>query len=448
MIKGRVVHYEILVLQEGRWTISSVVKDGQSESGEQEAIDVARLRLASGECDEVRIVRVRSMITGYSTKADIFHEVKASVKEKPIIVKGKIERVGPCTTLSDLYGLESRMILGLLFRMFLDKYQITTTELLHSWTYLRKLQDTGSLINTATHQIAAAQAKELGVPAKDRMRALEKLISEGVSQARDLAAEKRRLPRFDPQNLEHFSRRVRATEGAERHDYVFTALLCDHLLSFPSVGGKLEAVVGLMSGSGAVAADDDLDRHLCGLMEGIAADALGNSDTIKELLGPQRHLAASLCRLADFLHGRLDLGATGTNPLLAQLGSLIRDGRAPSCRAILLERLMTELRRNHPLDRKEPEAEGRLLEEVIHHLRRDGTDELLGGSLAEKAVSVRLLRHRQGVLRKGGMLEAADALARNWNPDIRLLGKRRRIDTGNSPLLMGGFKEFPADIKQ
>jgi hypothetical protein len=42
-------------------------------------------------------------------------------------------------------------------------------------------------------------------------------------------------------------------------------------------------------------------------------------------------------------------------------------------------------------------------------------------------VSLRLLRHRQAVLRKGGMLEAADALPRNWNPDIKLLGRRHGL---------------------
>jgi len=419
MIKGRVIHYEILYFKEGRWTIRSVVHESGSGTGEQEAIEAARHLLASGDCEEVRVVRVRSMITGYSTKADVFHEVKPPVKGTPIVVKGKVDCVGPCATVDDLYGLESRMILGRLFKMFLDKYQITTTELLHNWTYLRKLQDTGSLVNTATHQIAMVQARELGLPAKDRIRALESFIQTGMSQARDFAAEKRRLLRFDPANVDYVSRRVRVKEGDERHDFVFTGLLCDHLLGFSSVGGKLEAVIGLLA--------DGLDQRLSRLLEAVAADALGNAEIVKELLGPQRHLAASLCRLADFLHGRLDLCVAGTSPLLARLGLLIQVGIAPSCRTVLLDRLLTELRQDHLLDRKESEAEGRLLEAVVHHLRRNGTDEMLGGSLAEKAVSLRLLRHRQAVLRKGGMLEAADALPRNWNPDIKLLGRRHGL---------------------
>lgn len=425
MIRGRIFHYEILVFREGRWIIQGVVRETGSGTAEAEAVEAARLLLAGGDCEEARIVRVRSMITGYSTKAEIFHEARPPVREKPITVKGKVERAGPCSTVTDIRGLESRMILGRLFRMFLDKHRITATELLHNWTYLRKLQDTGTMINTATHQIAAVQAGELGVPARERVRALETLIGEGLSQARDLAGEKRRLPRFDAQALDHFSRRVRAREGAERHDFVFTALLCDHLMGFPSIGGKLEAVIGMMA--------DDLDPYLSGLLEGVAADALGSADIVKELLGPQRHLAASLCRLADLLHGRLDLSAAGTNPLLARLGGLIGDGRAPSCRAVLLERLLAELGRNHPLDHKEPDAEGRLLEEVIHRLRRDGTDDMLGGVLAEKAVSTRLLRHRQAILRQGGMIEAADALARTWNPDIRLLGRRPREGADVNP---------------
>jgi hypothetical protein len=77
---------------------------------------------------------------------------------------------------------------------------------------------------------------------------------------------------------------------------------------------------------------------------------------------------------------------------------------------------------------------------VIHHLRQDGTDELLGGTLAEKALSIRLLRHRQDVLRRGGMLEAADALARSWNPDIRLLGKRQQTGAEGLQIPDGGAR--------
>ncbi|WP_157619028.1 hypothetical protein [Skermanella stibiiresistens] len=418
MIKGRVFHYEIMVSKEGRWTIDSVVKETDAGNGEQEAVDEARLLLAGGDCDEVRIIRVRTMPTGYSTKAEILHEVKPPVKAAPVTIKGKVDRVGPCETVADVYGLESRMILARLFRMFLDKHQITTTEMLHNWIYLRKLQDTGNLVNTATHQIAMAQAKELGIPAKDRIRALEKLIHTGMSRARDIVAEKRKLPRFDPQNMEYLSRRITAREGDDSHDFVFTVLVCDHLLGSPSVGGKLEAVLGLMT--------EGLDPRLGRLLEGVAADALGNADIVKELLGPQHHLAASLCRLADFLHGRLDLDVKGTNPMLARLGGLIKRGQAPSCRAVLLERLLSELKRDHPLDHKEPDAEGGLLERVVTHLRRDGSDEMLGGPLAEQAVSARLLRHRQGVMRKSGMLEAADALARTWKPDIKLIGRGSR----------------------
>jgi hypothetical protein len=214
-------------------------------------------------------------------------------------------------------------------------------------------------------------------------------------------------------------------QGEARHNFVFTCLLCDYLFGFSSIGGKLEVILSLIV--------NGVDQHLAGLMEAIAADALGSAEIVKELLGPQRHLAASLCRLADFLHGRLDLCAAGTSPLLTRLGFLIKVGHAPSCRAVLLERLLTELRQDHLLDRKEPEAEGRLLEEVVYHLRHHGTDEMLGGALAEKAVSIRLLRHRQAILRKGGRHEAADALARNWNPDIKLLGKPMLVGAGISP---------------
>jgi hypothetical protein len=112
---------------------------------------------------------------------------------------------------------------------------------------------------------------------------------------------------------------------------------------------------------------EDLDPVLGALFEGVVADALVTTDMIKDLIGPQANLAQSLCSLADFLHGRGDVKRM--TPNLARIGALIERGAGESCRLILVERLLAELKRDHPLDRKCPEADGALLDSVVEHLR-------------------------------------------------------------------------------
>jgi hypothetical protein len=401
MVKNRQFSYETLVCREGRWLIHCIVPE------EEDAVAIGRHLLSEPGTEEIKVVRNRTMLTGFTTRREILHEVRAPVKEVAMVVKGRIDRPVVCEELPDLYTLQSRMIIGRLFRLFLDKYQITATELLHNWTYLRKLSDAGNMISTAVSQVALAQANEFKMPAKDRIRHIEGMIHQGMTKARDFYAERRRLPRFEKGNLEHVSRRIHARVGPD--DYVFTmlCLLGQYLMGYGSIGGKMEMLLILIT--------DDLDPELVALFEGVIADALVTPEMVKDLLGPQANLAESLCTLADFLHGRSD--PARLNPNLARVGGLIQRGVGDGCRAVLVERLLFELQRDHPLDRKNPEADGALLDSVVEHLRGpDGS--LLGGAVTEAAISSRLVRQRQAFLRNLGMEEVADQLPGKWKPNV------------------------------
>ncbi|EWY40326.1 hypothetical protein N825_37070 [Skermanella stibiiresistens SB22] len=401
MVKNRQFSYETLVCHEGRWLIHCIVPE------EEDAVAIGRRLLTEPGNEEIKVVRNRTMLTGFTTKREILHEVRPAIKEKAMVIKGRVDRSVVCEEVDDIYALQSRLIMGRLFRLFLEKYQITATELLHNWTYLRKLSDAGNMLHAAVHQVALAQAAELNIPAKERIHHIEGLVHQAMARARDFYAERRHLPRFDTANLDHVSRRVHARCGPENHVFTMRCLLGQHLMGYGSVGGKMEMLLTLMT--------EDLDPVLGALFEGVVADALVTTDMIKDLIGPQANLAQSLCSLADFLHGRGDVKRM--TPNLARIGALIERGAGESCRLILVERLLAELKRDHPLDRKCPEADGALLDSVIEHLRGP-SDELLGGEAAEAAIADRLVRQRQAFLRDLGMVEVADQLPGKWKPNV------------------------------
>jgi hypothetical protein len=133
------------------------------------------------------------------------------------------------------------------------------------------------------------------------------------------------------------------------------------------------------------------------------------------LIGPQPNLAASLVILADILTGRTEKAKLNAN--LSRIARLIAHGQAPSCHAILLDRLRAELKRDHPLDRKQPDNDTQLLEQVITRLRGDDGN-LLGGPEVEEAVIGRMVRQRQTMLRGMGLLDVADQLPMVWRPRL------------------------------
>jgi len=219
-----------------------------------------------------------------------------------------------------------------------------------------------------------------------RARELRVFADVVMGRARDFLAERRRLPAFDPTDLTEASRQIDYAVGEAGHDFIFLSQLVLHLSNSNSLVGKLEMLLNPLH-------DESEPRHFA-LLDGVMADALGSAEVVKELLGPQPNLAVGLCVLADHLYGRdPDPKAEPANPLLACICDLALHGRAPCCRAVLMDRIRQSLGGDQPFDRRDPKMEAQLVELVASHLK--GADgRLLGGTETERALNRRLLRHR------------------------------------------------------
>lgn len=402
-LRNRMTSFEVFGGRDGRWIIEGVLDT------EDEAIGFARSLLNSGKWDEVKVVRQRSLITGSTSETVVFQERKPVAKEKPVHVTGTAAGVGNCAAIDDLYTFEARMIIGRLLRLFLDKFKITATELLHSYGYMRKVSDAGTLISAALHQVAKVQVQGADIPVKKRMAELELLLDQTLKRARDLHAARSKLPKLDPANITATSERVRATLPEELHDYVVLSLLTEHLIGGGSVGGKQEALLAMIT--------DTLDDRLVRLLEGFVADTLCTAESIKDLLGPQRNLGTSLCTLADFLHGRILDDGVKISPSLVRIGELMRAGKAPHCRVVLIERLRQAINQDQPLEPRDLNTDAALLRDLTDRLK-DSKGQFLGGSVVEQALTSRSIRNRQAMLRAQGMHDIADALPKHYQPTL------------------------------
>ncbi|WP_431855498.1 hypothetical protein [Azospirillum sp.] len=400
MFKGNAL-FEVQVRVDDRWRMEATFTE------EQAALSCARVQMTVAGVQEVKVFKSRSL-AGLAIQTAIFHRKVPEQKSKPLTIAGTAEGAPYCTELADLYGFESRVVIGRLLRQFLDKFQVTPTELLHGWTYARKLDEQGTLMGAAIHAVARHHGDTRKVAVAARVKELRALVDRALVRARDFNAERKRLPAFDESDLAATSRRIGQAVGAEEHDFVFLAMLSQYLTNANSLAGKMELLVKMMARTD--------DPHLSALLEGVVADGLGAADVVKELLGAQPTLAAGLCALADTLYGRRPGEKdVPVHPLLACIGALTVTGRAPSCRIVLLERVRSALNSDQPLDRKDAKAEAALVETLALRLKgADGT--LLGGAETEKALAKRLLRHRQAILRQQGMHDIADRLAGTLRP--------------------------------
>lgn len=384
----------------------------QRSLGERaEAVSLARRLFAKGRYEAVKVVRYRRRRSGFLYETVILHDAIPQFEQRLRMSPSALpdNAFVACTEAGDLYRLETRRLIGHLFRSFLEAHAITPTELLHGLQHYRRLADTQGLLGAALQQIAVGQARKLGLSVRERLAQLQLLVTQAEARARRAAVLTAALPRLGVANLDRVSAAVLARVGPEEHAHVLMTLLTDHLSQLSSMSRKLERLLGMLS------VTEDADAAI--LVEGVLADLLQFGEPLRDLFGQLPSLAALILALADVLHGRLNAPSVTGNTKLQAVTLLIRGGRAPACAAVLLERLLSELDSTKPLDPHEPDQEETLLREIIQRMK-DEQGVLLGGVRAEHAIAFRQMLLRQRYLRNMGMHDVADALPRTWRPVI------------------------------
>ncbi|TWB63319.1 hypothetical protein [Nitrospirillum viridazoti] len=400
-LKFRSCKFELLGLEEGRWTILFI---GDTE---EMAVTEANRRLAQGKLKAVRVMAVRTVMNAFPTGTLVFE------KTAPEVVKPSVLREAPdgtplCSAPEDLYGRQSRRAIALILRDYLTRQQITPTELLHGATHLRRLQDTGAMLQAALHKAATVQSKVTGQNTRARIADLDRYVDVVAQKARDFQANSRKWSVPLNGGAAELSTAVERLVGPEGHDHAFYSLLTVRLAGIRTLGGKLEEVMRL--------ATPETPWRLQEMLGGIAADLLRFSDVIQDLFGNQRCLSDFLIALIDLLRDPAAVAAKAEAESkvptpMGLLARLLADDRLPEGREVLLEWLTTELASEHPLNRHDPKSEGSELTRVAVALTADGA--IVGGEVVEQALAARRLIQRQQTLRGEGLHMIADSLKPN-----------------------------------
>ena len=104
--------------------------------------------------DGVRVIKESKKSIAQLEPMDILFEKVKQKTEGKVFVQ-QILDAPLCSTTEDLYEWPARSTINQLMRTYLDKVNITATELMHSAKEIKRLLDEGTLINSATAKVAA-----------------------------------------------------------------------------------------------------------------------------------------------------------------------------------------------------------------------------------------------------------------------------------------------------
>ncbi len=370
---AKATSFEVQVLQDKRWVVAEVRGD------EANAVAFADNLLQKGNHAAVRVVRDFRRIDGLHSET-VVHEKTADDGKKGDLSVVAVSDAPLCRDADDFLDLPSRLVVGRVFRRYLDEFVLTPTELLHTAREMKRLGDKDRLLFSAVDSISTVQARASGEDGKARRDALHKAWDQAVARARKAEPDK---PPPAKATLADLLKAAKG-EGAER-DYCCRVLMASRLLETRSWGGKLDTAL-------AWAAEDEAAPRMA-LVDGVVADLLMSAELIQDLLGFQPNLGAALGHMCDLAEGKAEAAKFAPDSFAA-INRLLGLGRLPQVREVLLSRVTRELRGANPLSRNEPEREFEMFLQLVNRLIT--YDGVVGGAAPAEAVAQRHMRLHNG----------------------------------------------------
>lgn len=370
--------YEVWRQREGRWIIDCHV------STEVDALAHAEELYADEMNGAVRVVRAHFNAAGESFETQIMERVREARKgAAPLRLAAAPDEESWCESLADFYGPSSRRAMARLLRNFLDRYQITPTELLHNHRWIKQLDNQESLLPSAIQRMAAIQAEQRKVDRRERTDVIDKLVNEASSRARDALAA-RAAPKLGDGDLASLW-----TSIPERvKDPVEAAFWLRYSISraFEDMNAFAAKFERTMSW-----ATEGLPPALLPLIDELAAGVMGAASMIKDTLGNQPHLGSALMALADLAAGRQEPNLPGAPDGFNAFAALMSKQAMPETRSVLYDRLQRELATDKALSREAPDTQRRQFDTLIEKLT-DDSGIVAGGKAMVVAIARRSRR--------------------------------------------------------
>lgn len=193
--------FEVQLFKDGRWAINEVVK---SETvARKKAADLLALKTTAG----VRIVKESHFSKDNHRESEIFKEMK-EVKEKEDLSVTPVDDAPMCEKVTDFYKTASRSTMARLFSKYLEKYEMTPLEMLHSHSNLKRMINYESMVPSAVDKIASLHARATGEGTRERRDTIFDAVE--VISKKVKAVDKAELPSLGDASLDDVLKRLDA----------------------------------------------------------------------------------------------------------------------------------------------------------------------------------------------------------------------------------------------
>ena len=290
--------YEILTQRDGNWQIEAVAaKKDESES-------IARQMLGRPGVSGVKVVRETGRAISQLKASDVIFERMKVIGGSDKVFVNEIDEAPDCDSPADLMGVDGRMTVNRLFRSYLDKNNITASEVMHSYKELKRAMDADTLVPSAIAKVAQLQSRDSDVSSNERRDLLFGFVNEITERARK--AEAKKLPRIRAEGFDSAFGKLCDMADGDEFDYLLRVTVTKELLENRNWWGKLVQTVEW--------ADPAEDPRALGALDGFLPDTLANNSVLQDLMGQQEDLGSALIGMIELGSGDLDIGAPEDHP--------------------------------------------------------------------------------------------------------------------------------------
>jgi hypothetical protein len=402
------VHFEVFRRQSAKdaWVLHEVA------TVREKALAAAAELIASKQANGVKVVReTYDGETGDYSSLSIFEDGHTKLALDP--AAEELPSAAPCFRPEDLYTRHARATLTRLLRSYLTRHKLTTIELIHRADCLEKLESSGTTFQHAVQKIAVAQAASSGKPVQQIIKALNELATKAVGRVhRD--SRRGHFPTVKNGGFGALADKLASTTDGI---YVFNAALARHLAPCTSWDEKLVALLAITS----EAPDSGPGRALLlDAVDNVAAEILGSSAALHELLGERENLGQALMILVHLFLGILSEEEAQRDVLTLLAEHFTGDGM-PNARGAIASRIIAELKSTKRLCPQSRLDELRMLRKIANTLSLGGARHLS----QETLIAGFTLRSRRLIAAEA----IADYLADVSTPDDKL-DRLLRVEEG------------------
>ena len=322
------IHYEVFIIKAGQKTW--ILHEAHDERAA--AMNSAKYALLQKAFSGARVVKeTHNLETGEYLPITVFEEGGFEV-----VKRGKEEVQLPCLTPRDLYSSHARILIARVLEDALNRWGLTTMELLHRADMLEELQASGTVLQHALQKWAITHSTSANLPIAEVMKQLNELVSKGMEKSfKDARA--KIFPKIKGNSL------AGAWDVAERSSepsYILGGAIAGALKETDSWGEKLSVLLDFMDHLPS----SEVGQTMClNSVDDFVSEIVSGRSGLGDLIGEQPDLGESLLLLVDLFLGKTDNPDIAKNPRLKRLAVCFGKDQLQHSRSAVLRRVLGEL---------------------------------------------------------------------------------------------------------